>query len=134
MRVAATTVRAAVAAYTGREADTREAASDAIDLAQLRGSPRLADWSLISLGLLEVSLGNYAAAVTVLQPLVDRLDVVPGTEIITCAYIPDAVESMVSLGRRDTHREAGEPRAPAGPALDAGRRRAVPQHGAGGGR
>jgi DNA-binding CsgD family transcriptional regulator len=38
-----------------------------------------------------------------LQPLVDRLDLVPGTEIITCAYIPDAVEAMIALGR---HNEA----------------------------
>jgi DNA-binding CsgD family transcriptional regulator len=103
LRVAGTTVRAAVAAYTGRAADTREAANAAIELARLRGSPRLADWSSISLGFLEVSLGNYAEAVTVLQPLVQRLDLVPGTEIITTAYIPDAAEALIALGR---HAEA----------------------------
>jgi ATP/maltotriose-dependent transcriptional regulator MalT len=103
LRVAGTTVRAAVAAYTGRAADTREAANAAIELARLRGSPRLADWSWISLGLLEVSLGNYAEAVAVLQPLVHRLDLVPGTEIITSAYIPDAAEALIALGR---HAEA----------------------------
>jgi DNA-binding CsgD family transcriptional regulator len=99
MRVIAMTVRAVVAAYTGRERDAREAAHVALELAARCGSPRLADWSSITLGFLEVSVGNYAQAVTVLEPLVSRLDVVPGTEIITAAYVPDAVEAMVALGR-----------------------------------
>jgi DNA-binding CsgD family transcriptional regulator len=100
MRVIAMTVRAAVAAYTGRERDAREAAHEALEFAQRCGSPRLADWASISLGFLEVSLGNYAQALTILEPLGSRLDVVPGTEIITAGYIPDAVEAMVALGRR----------------------------------
>ena len=101
MRVAATTLRAAVAAYTGREDDAREAAGDAIELAALRNSPRLADWSSISLGFLEVSLGDYPAALATLQPLLDRFDFVPGTEIITSAYLPDAAEALIALGRLD---------------------------------
>jgi DNA-binding CsgD family transcriptional regulator len=99
MHVIAMTVRAAVAAYTGRDPEAREAAHAAIDLARRCGSPRLADWASISLGFLEVSLGNHAQALTILQPLVSRFDVVPGTEIITVGYIPDAVEAMVALGR-----------------------------------
>jgi len=99
MRVIAMTVRAAVAAYTGRERDAREAAHQALELARRCGSPRLADWSSISLGFLEVSLANYAQALTILEPLVSRFDIVPGTEIITSGYIPDAVEAMVALGR-----------------------------------
>ncbi len=99
MHVIAMTVRAAVAAYTGREPEAREAANAAIDLARRCGSPRLADWASISLGFLEVSLGNHGQALTILQPLVSRFDVVPGTEIITVGYIPDAVEAMVALGR-----------------------------------
>jgi DNA-binding CsgD family transcriptional regulator len=99
MRVIAMTVRAVVAAYTGRERDAREAAQEALELAARCGSPRLADWSSITLGFLEVSVGNHAQALTILAPLVSRLDVVPGTEIITAAYVPDAVEAMVALGR-----------------------------------
>lgn len=99
MRVVARTVQAAVAAHAGREAETREAATAAIELAERCGSPRLADWSSISLGFLEVSLGNYTEALAVLQPLVARFQFVPGTEIITAAYIPEAVEAMVALGR-----------------------------------
>ena len=103
MRVVALTVRSAVAAYTGRESDARESATTAIELAQRCGSPRLSDWSTISLGFLEVSLGRYAEALAVLQPMVSRIDLVPGTEIITVAYVGDAAEAMVSLGR---HAEA----------------------------
>jgi DNA-binding CsgD family transcriptional regulator len=101
MQVVAMTVRAAVAAHTGRERDAREAAHTALEVAQRCGSLRLADWSLISLGFLEVSLGRYAQALTVLQPVLSRVDLVPGTEIITVGYVPDAVEAMVALGRHD---------------------------------
>ena len=73
----------------------------AIELAQRCGSPRLADWSSISLGFLELSLGNYAEALTALEPLIARFDQVPGTEIVTSGYVPDAVAALVSLGRLD---------------------------------
>jgi DNA-binding CsgD family transcriptional regulator len=99
MQVIATTLQAVVATFTGQEVDARDAAHAALDLAKRCGSPRLADWSSISLGLLEVSLGKYEDALAVLQPLLSRFDAVPGTEIITSAYLPDAVEAMVSLGR-----------------------------------
>ena len=103
LRVVALTVQAAVAAHTGRQSETRETARAAIDLARRYGSPRLADWSTTSLGFLEVSLGNYAEALTILQPLVARFPFVPGTEIIAAGYVPEAVEAMISLGR---HSEA----------------------------
>src|SRR3954447_15877489 len=99
MRVIAMTLRTVVAAYTGREGDAREAGRAALELAHRCGSPRLADWSSISLGLLDVSLGRYEVALVNLQPLVTRFETVPGTEIITSAYIPDAVEAMIALRR-----------------------------------
>ena len=101
LQVVGMTVRAVVGAYTGRESETREAALGAIELAQRCGSPRLADWSSISLGFLELSLGNYAEALTALEPLIARFDQVPGTEIVTSGYVPDAVAALVSLGRLD---------------------------------
>ncbi|OBI81940.1 LuxR family transcriptional regulator [Mycobacterium sp. E740] len=98
MRIVAMTIQSAVAAYAGREDETRSAAGEAIDLAQRCGSPRLADWASISLGFLEVSLARYDAALEVLRPLVDRFPFIPGTEIITVGYVPDAVEAMIALG------------------------------------
>jgi DNA-binding CsgD family transcriptional regulator len=99
LQVVALTVRAIVAAHTGRQTETREAAHAAIELAERCGSPRLAVWSSISVGFLEVSLGNYAAALTALQPLISIFEYVPGTEIVTKGYVSDAVEALISLGR-----------------------------------
>jgi DNA-binding CsgD family transcriptional regulator len=104
MHVVSMTLRAMVATYTGRGDEAREAAVDALEVAQRCGSPRLADWASISLGLLEVSLGRFEEALTALQPLLARFDDVPGTEIITSAYIPDAVEALIAV-RRDAEAE-----------------------------
>ena len=98
MAVIARSARAAVAAYTGREDDARADAHAAIESANRCGSTRLADLPIMTLGFLEVSLGNYAEALTTLQPLITRLNSLPGTEIVTAAFIPDAVEAMIALG------------------------------------
>ena len=50
------------------------------------------------LGFLEVSLGRYAEALTTLQPMLDVFDNVPGAEIMTATFIPDAAEAMIALG------------------------------------
>ncbi|BBX04551.1 LuxR family transcriptional regulator [Mycolicibacterium moriokaense] len=99
LQVVGTTMRAVVSAHTGRETETRTTATSAIELAERCGAPRLADWASISLGFLEVSLGNHAAAITALTPLIARFHNMPGTEIVTAGYVPDAVEALVSLGR-----------------------------------
>jgi DNA-binding NarL/FixJ family response regulator len=101
MVMIARTVRAAVAAYLGRESDARADVAAAIEAAERCGSPRLAYWPLDVLGFLEVSLGNYAEAMTALQQACDMFCGMPGTEIITATYIPDAVEALVALGRLD---------------------------------
>lgn len=101
MRVIAKVIQSAVAAYAGRETQTREVARKAIDLAHACGSPRLADWAAMSLGFLEVSLGNHEQALQVMQPLIERFPYLPGTEIVTVGYVPDAVEAMIALGRAD---------------------------------
>jgi len=98
MAVIAQAARAAVAAYTGRERDARTDAHAAIEGANRCGSPRLADQPVMTLGFLDVSLGNYAEALTTLQPLIARFNTLPGTEIVTAAFIPDAVEAMIALG------------------------------------
>jgi DNA-binding CsgD family transcriptional regulator len=92
-------LRAAVAAYTGRERDARADAHAAMKTVQ-GGAPRLPDyWPTMTLGFLEVSLGRYVEAVTTLQPVISVFSTIPGTEILTAWYIPDAVEAMVALGR-----------------------------------
>ena len=101
MIVIARLVRTAVAAYAGYERDARAEAREAIEGAKQCGAIYLAEWPITSLGFLEVSLGNYAKALTTLQPLLDRFDTTPGTEMMTSAYLPDAVEAMIALGRLD---------------------------------
>jgi DNA-binding CsgD family transcriptional regulator len=98
MTVIAHAGRAIVAAYTGRERNARAEAHASIEVANRCGSTRLADLSVTALGFLEVSLGNYAEALRVLRPLIDRSSTLPGTEIIIAAFIPDAVEAMIALG------------------------------------
>jgi ATP/maltotriose-dependent transcriptional regulator MalT len=99
--VIADAIGAVVAAYAGREEEARAHARAAIEKASLCGSPRLADQAIISLGFLEVSLGNNADALTTLQPLVARFSRLPGTEIVTAAFLPDAIEAMIALGHLD---------------------------------
>ncbi|MCV7224024.1 helix-turn-helix transcriptional regulator [Mycolicibacterium elephantis] len=101
--VVAKAVQSVVTAYTGEVTETRETACAAIDLAHQCGAPGLADWASISLGFLEVSLGNYPEATRVLRPLMDRFPSAPGTEIINVAYVPDAVRALIAL---DRHAEA----------------------------
>ena len=55
----------------------------------------------MSLGFLEVSLGNYAQALTNLEPMLDVFASLLGSEFMTATFIPDAVEAMVGLGRHD---------------------------------
>jgi DNA-binding CsgD family transcriptional regulator/tetratricopeptide (TPR) repeat protein len=97
--VIADSIGAVVAAYAGREQDARRHARAAIEKANHCGSARLADQAIMSLGFLELSLGNNADALTTLQPLVARFSTLPGTEIVTAAFLPDAIEAMIALGR-----------------------------------
>lgn len=95
-------VRALVAAYTGREADARAYATAALESARRCGSPGIEHWPHMIVGFLEVSLGNHAAALSALQSPLSRFGAVPpGTELLTAWYVADAAEAMVALGRVD---------------------------------
>ncbi|HZN80502.1 MAG TPA: LuxR C-terminal-related transcriptional regulator [Mycobacterium sp.] len=75
-----------------------EDAAEGLVASRRCGSSLLASWPAITLGFLDVSLGNYGSALHVLDPLLAALDTV-GTEIFTAAFIPDAVEAMIQVGR-----------------------------------
>jgi DNA-binding CsgD family transcriptional regulator len=53
----------------------------------------------MSLDFLELSLGRYAEALTVMEPLLDSFEDMRGIEIMTGAWIPDAAEAMINVGR-----------------------------------
>jgi len=95
----ALSMRAMVTAYVGREHDSRADARAVLDIARFSVSPRLAEWPVMTMGFLEVSVGNYAQALEAVQLMQRTFEAIPGTEIMTASYIPDAVEAMISLGR-----------------------------------
>ncbi|KUI33643.1 LuxR family transcriptional regulator [Mycobacterium sp. IS-1590] len=93
-------LQAWLAAYDGAESKARLAAADAIDACRRSGTAWHEDWALSALGFLEVSLGNYGAAMEVLEALLSRF-APESTEIQAAAFVPDAVEALVELGRTD---------------------------------
>lgn len=99
----ALTLRALLGAYLGRVDEVR-ADVDEARAANLRcGSDRLGELPATALGFLEVSLGNYGAALDAVAPLMSKVVAEPNaTEIIAASFIPDAVEAMVALGRLES--------------------------------
>jgi DNA-binding CsgD family transcriptional regulator len=97
----ALSMRALVTAYLGREQESRAAINAALDIAKRTKSPRLAQWPIMTRGFLEVSVGKYAEALAAVQPMQSVFKAIPGTEIMTASFIPDAVEAMISLGRSE---------------------------------
>lgn len=99
---AALILRAWLDAFAGREAQARQAITEALAASERSGSRRLAEWVITALGFLEVSVGNWDAALTALQPLLAMHRAAPdSTEIVAASFIPDVVEAYVELGRAD---------------------------------
>jgi DNA-binding CsgD family transcriptional regulator/tetratricopeptide (TPR) repeat protein len=95
-------LQAWLAAFAGREDEARRAVADALAASERSGSRRLAEWVTTALGFLEVSLGNWEAALNVLQPLLSMHRTAPdSTEIVAASFLPDAVEALIELGRVD---------------------------------
>ena len=99
------TARATVAAYAGDEVVARRDIAEALPAGQRSNAHTLMQWTVDVLGFLEVSLGNYEAALTTLEPRLGMQAAMPdSTEIISAGFIPDAVEALIHVGRID---EAG---------------------------
>lgn len=97
---AALGIRALVGAYAGHENQSRRDVEDAIGPVSRSGSGVLKGWTVAALGFLEVSLGNYQAALTALDPALGRVIAAPeATEIWGAGFLPDAVEAMIQVGR-----------------------------------
>lgn len=95
-------LRAWLAVFGGRENDARPLVADAIDASKRSGTGWHDDWSLTALGFLETSLGNYAAALNALEPLLSRYGSSPNpTELFAASFLPDAVEALTGLDRAD---------------------------------
>lgn len=94
-------LRAAVAAYTGLEQAARRDAGQALAVGKRCDSPGLVTvWPTTALGFLDISVGNYDAALSTLEPLLRTVNTaLEGTEIFVAPFLPDALEAMVGLGR-----------------------------------
>lgn len=93
-------LRAKLAVYAGREADARSAVAEALEISRRAGLFRLAERVVAALGFLEVSLGRYDAAIATLQPLVTKFDPASTpTELPNAAFLADAVEALIQVGR-----------------------------------
>lgn len=99
-RAGALTMRAAVAAYVGRPDQARRDAEEAQPAVQASGAVFMTACYVIAAGFLEVSLGNHAAALSALDPLLSTFQP-ESTEIYFAAFVPDAVEALVALDRLD---------------------------------
>lgn len=96
-------LRAAASSYTGAESDARRDSVEAIRICRRCDSPELvAVWPTTTLGFLDVTVGNYSAALATLQPRLLALQSTPkATEIFLAPFLPDAIEAMVHVGRLD---------------------------------
>ena len=96
----AMTMRAALATRAGLEDQARRDTKEALAVSQRCGANLLVVWTITTLGFLELSLGNYDAALATVAPLLANLDTAPmATEIPAASFVPDAVESLIALGR-----------------------------------
>lgn len=103
VRAVAPMLQSAVAAYAGKEFEARRDASEALAICQRCDSPFLVTvWPITTLGFLEVSLGNYKAAIDTLEPWLRAVEETPNaTEIFVAPFLPDGIEAMIGVGRLD---------------------------------
>ncbi|QZA08620.1 AAA family ATPase [Mycolicibacter heraklionensis] len=90
-----------VAAYAGRVDDARSIARAAMDAARVIGDAMHTSSATAACAFLEVSLGDHAAAIKLLEPLLASFDPEHGTEIVVGSHLPDAVEALTAFGRLD---------------------------------
>ncbi len=97
----ALSTQANVAAYAGLADETRRAATQALAIFQRGGCLAVTVWPMVTLGFLEVSIGNYQAAIDVLGPLAAAASAMGYGEPTAAPFAPDAAEALVGLGRLD---------------------------------
>lgn len=107
--ITAQTALAEVAARRGNIEETRAAAELAVQQATASGLGFHVRAPLMSLAFAQVSDGRYPEALQTLAPLLATFDPLHHTEIVTGAWIPDAVEALTAVERVD----AAEPLAAA---------------------
>ena len=97
-------MRAPLAVFAGQEAEARRTIAEALEIVAQTGTFRLGQRLSAALAFLEVSLSNYEAAVAAVASMLSSFDSeTTPTELPSAAFLPDAIEALVQLGR---HAEA----------------------------
>jgi DNA-binding CsgD family transcriptional regulator len=94
-------MRALVEAYAGRAERCRENVAAALGSAERSEYGLTGLWASYSLGFLELSIGNDAAASRALQPLIEPVEAMGIDEPIRCFYVPEGIEALIALGELD---------------------------------
>lgn len=98
----ASSMQATVAAYQGRVEDARRHIESALAAGGGSGYRLMMSWAITVHGFLELSLGDHAAALAAVEPLLPMVDTAPRyTETLGASFIPDAAEALINLGRLD---------------------------------
>jgi len=93
-------LRAKLATFAGREADARKASAEALETGRRTGAVRLTDRVIAALGFLDVSLGRYEESLATLGPLLTKFDPASTpTELPNAAFLADAIEALIQIGR-----------------------------------
>ncbi len=95
------TAMAAPRAFGGRIAEARAALATAAEAGERCGGTEEVYRTIECKAFLETSLGNYAEALTIMAPRLERFADMPSTELAVAAFVPYAVEAMTALGRLD---------------------------------
>jgi len=93
--------QANVAAYAGQPDEARHAAREALAIFQRGSCLAVTVWPAVTLGFLEVSLGDYPAAAATLGPLAAAAAAMGYGEPTAAPFAADAVEALVGVGRLD---------------------------------
>jgi DNA-binding CsgD family transcriptional regulator len=97
----ARSVEAVVSAYEGDAERCREEAMGALAIFERGGSVAVRVWPLVTLGFVEVSGGDYQAALTALGPLIAAAPAMGYGEPTAAPFAPDAAEALIGVGRME---------------------------------
>jgi DNA-binding CsgD family transcriptional regulator len=97
----ALSTQANVAAYAGQPEHARQAAARALEIFQRGSCLAVTVWPMVTLGFVEVSLGEYQAAAATLGPLAQASVAMGYGEPTAAPFAPDTIEAFIGLGRLD---------------------------------
>jgi DNA-binding NarL/FixJ family response regulator len=89
---------ALVDAYRGQAEAVRTEAAEALVLLRQAGWTLRGSWALRALGILELSLGNPAAAARALEPLAQLAEATGTVAVLLGRFLPEEIEALVALG------------------------------------